>query len=264
MKKYILLNLLFIFCLTAPIAYAQQASDSGSIKKQLEPIRKFYVGTAMDAGLFSSATIQKPGTPVLNPGGAGYTYPTSNTLGTLRFSYLINFGFTFNFNLERHFGIYTGIDIKNIGFIEKSSSGVTIKRRTYNIGAPIGIKIGNMAAKGSYLFFGGGIDVPINYKEKYFVVRNEKSKYNEWFSSATPATMPYLFAGFDVHNMASVKLQYYPGNFLNPNYVTNNNFPSNTGYNVHLMVVSLGLPMPLGKHKDMVKKHVADLNTATM
>jgi len=188
MKKYLLLSLLCISSLTASVAYAQQASDSGSAKKPLQPIRKFYVGTATDAGMFSSATIQKPGTPVLNPGGGGYTYPTSNTIGILRFSYIINFGFTFNFNLARHFGLYTGIDLKNIGFIEKNSSDVTIKRRTYNIGAPIGIKIGNMAAKGSYLFFGGGMDLPLNYKEKYFVVRNEKSKYNQWFSSATPVT----------------------------------------------------------------------------
>lgn len=264
MRKSLLLSLIFISCFISSVSFAQmQAQDSGAVKKQLKPFRKFYMGTATDAGMFSSATIQKPEAPVLNPAG-GYSYPMANSIGILRFSYIINFGFTFNFNLARHFGLYTGIDIKNIGFIEKNNSDETIKRRTYNIGAPIGIKIGNMADKGSYLFFGAGEDVPINYKEKYFVVRNEKSKYNQWFSSATPAAMPYVFVGFDVKNIASFKFQYYPDNFLNPNYITNNSFPSNTGYDVHLMVVSIGFPMPLGKHKDIVKKHVADLNTATM
>ena len=196
MKRNLLNSLLALSCLITTAAYAQApATDTGANKKHFQPIRKFYIGSSTDAGIFSSAMIQKPGTPVPNPGG-GYTYPTTNSMGTIRFSYIINFGVTFNFNLARHFGIYTGIDIKNLGFIEKNSSDETIKRRTYNIGAPIGIKIGNMADKGSYLFFGGGADVPINYKEKYFVVRNEKSKYNQWFSSATPALMPYLFAGF--------------------------------------------------------------------
>ncbi len=262
MKRTLFLQFLLISYLFTSMAQAKApATDTGSMKKVLPPIRKFYVGTSTDAGIFSTATIQKPGQG-FNP-ATGYYGTTTNSMGVVRFSYLINFGFTFNFNLARHFGVYTGADVKNIGFIEHNSAGATVKRRTYNIGVPVGIKIGNMADKGSYFFFGAGADAPINYKEKTFVIRNQKTKYNEWFSNATPAIMPYAFAGFAMKNMISVKLQYYPGNYLNPNYTKDNAQPF-LGYDVHLMMVSLGFPMPLGKHGDMVKKHVADLNTATM
>ena len=261
MKKSLLLSLLLISGIITSSTYAKMpASDSGSVKMR-PPIRKFYIGTGTDAGIFSTAMIQKTA-QVPNPGG-GYTNTTTNSMGILRFSYVINVGLTFNFNLSRHLGVYTGVDLKNIGFIEHANNSTTIKRRTYNIGAPIGIKIGNMAAKGSYLFLGGGADIPVNYKEKSFIVRNQKTKFNEWFSSATPSVMPYIFAGFAVRNTVSFKLQYYTGNFLNPDYIKSG-YPSAYGYDVHLILLSLGFPMPLGGHKDMVKKHVADLNTATM
>jgi len=254
MKKSLSISLLLISGIITSSAYAKMpATDSGSIKKMLPTIRKFYIGTGADAGIFSTAMIQKP--------AANNT--TANSMGILRFSYIINVGLTFNFNLSRHLGVYTGIDLKNIGFIEHENNSLTVKRRTYNIGAPVGIKIGNMAAKGSYLFLGAGADLPVNYKEKTFVVRNQKAKFNEWFSSATPAIMPYVFAGFALKNTVSFKLQYYPNNFLNPDY-TRNAVKPYYGYDVHLLLLSLGFPMPLGGHKDMVKKHVADLNTATM
>lgn len=261
MKKNLLPSCFLICCFITSAAYAKgPASDTANTKK-LPPIRKFYVGAGTDAGIFSTASIQKTG-QVLNPGG-GYTNTTTNSTGIIRFSYIINFGFTFNFNLGRHFGVYTGIDVKNIGFIEHNNSSETVKRRTYNIGAPIGIKIGNMADKGSYLFLGAGADVPINYKEKEFVVRNQKTKFNEWFSNATPSIMPYAFAGFSLKNSISFKLQYYPNNFLNPNYTRSGAQPY-YGYDVHIMMLSIGFPMHLGKHKDIVTKHVTDLNTATM
>ena len=238
------------------------AADTGTVKKILPHIRKFYIGSSTDAGIFSSASIQNQRT-IYNPGGGSSTV-TTNSTGVLRFSYIINLGITFNFNFGRHFGLYTGVDVKNIGFIEHPANGEIIKRRTYNVGAPLGIKIGNMADKGSYLFLGGGIDVPINYREKMFEVRNQKTKYNEWFSKATPATMPYMFAGFAFRNSVSLKAQYYPNNYLNPDYTQKSGYPSNAGYTVHLMMLSLGFPMSYGKHGDMVKKHVSDLNTATM
>ncbi len=261
MKRNLSLNILFICCLFTSALYAKVPAFDSANTKKLPPIRKFYVGTNTDAGIFSTATIQKK-EQLINPGG-GYNYTTVNSMGIIRFSYIINFGFTFNFNLGRHFGLFTGVDLKNIGFIEHDNSGATVKRRTYNIGAPIGIKIGNMADKGSYLFLGVGEDVPVNYKEKKFVIRNQKTKFNEWFSNATPTLMPYAFAGLALKNSISVKLQYYPGNFLNPNY-TKNGLQPYYGYDVHLMMLSIGFPMRLGKHKDIVTKHVADLNTATM
>lgn len=261
MTKYLFVSTLFLLFFVTSVASAKipgaAAKDSIAIKTRPH-VRKFFIGTALDAGIFSSGTIQRNYTST----GAPIT-PATNTYGTIRFSYIINFGLTFNFNFGRHFGVYTGVDIKNIGFIEKPYNNETIKQRTYNLGAPIGIKIGNMADKREYLFFGGGADVPINYKEKSFVIRNQKTKYNEWFSNATPSVMPYVFAGFAIPHGISFKFQYYPDNYVNPDY-TRNGYQLNYGTTVHLMLLSIGFTAPFGKNPDLVKKRVADLKTSTM
>ncbi len=140
MKKCLSVFAFLIPCFFTTASFARLPfADTDSVKHTRPPVRKFYMGTGADAGIFSTAMIQKPNTM------AGIPSPgTTNSMGTLRFSYVINFGITFNFNFGRHFGLYTGLDVKNIGFIEKNSGGLTVKRRTYNVGAPLGIKIGNI------------------------------------------------------------------------------------------------------------------------
>jgi len=261
MTKYLFINtlVLLFFVTSAASAKIPGAQEKDSIAIKARPnVRKFFIGTALDAGIFSTASIQQNYYNAL-----GEQIGSKTTYGTLRFSYIINFGLTFNFNFGRHFGVYTGVDLKNIGFIEKPNGSETIKQRTYNVGAPIGIKIGNMADKREYLFFGGGADVPINYKEKSFVVRNQKTKYNEWFSNATPLVMPYVFAGVAIPHGISFKFQYYPNNYINPDY-SKNNYAMNYGKTVHLMLLSIGFTAPFGKNPDIVKKRVADLKTSTM
>jgi hypothetical protein len=254
MKKGFLLFLL-TSCLFCSAKFAQgQVKDTGLIKTVLPPIEKFYVGNSLDGAIFSTAMIQH----TTNLVGGGTT--TNNSSGTLRFTLVVNFGFTFNFNLSRHLGVYTGIDLKNIGFIEKFQDANTIKRRTYNIGAPLGIKIGNMAKKRAYIFLGGGMDIPVNYKEKTFVIRNQKNKNNYWLSDRTPAFMPYLFAGFAINRGATFKVQYYPNNFLNPDFVSGGAKPY-AGMDVHLILLSLGVNLRYGKHPDFVGKHVSELKT---
>jgi Outer membrane protein beta-barrel domain len=191
--------------------------------------------------------------------GANISEPSGNPKDVLRFTYGFNIGVSFNFNFSRHLGAYTGVDIKNIGFIEHND-GVTIKRRTYNIGAPVGIKIGNMAMRRTYVFFGGGVDAPFNYKEKHFQIRDQKTKFNEWFSDRTPAIMPYVFLGMAFKHGLTVKAQYYPNNYLNPDFTVNGVKPY-AGYDVHLFMLSLGISMYYTKHHDMVKKDAVKMNT---
>ena len=258
-------NLLFFFPLlliSAAASAMPPATDSLKIKIH-PPVEQFYIGNSFDAGIFSTANIQRT-VPAITPGGGNNTY-TYNATSAVRFTYVINYGVSFNFNLSRHFGIFTGVDLKNIGFIEKNYNGnETVKRRTYNLGAPLGIKIGNLKRKGMYLFLGGGLDLPINYKEKEFVERTNKTKFNEWFSSRTPTVMPYVFAGIKIKNGVTFKLQYYPNNFLNPDYTASGGIKPYAGYNVHVTMLSLGYDMHFGKHKDMVKTNVTKLSTNTL
>ncbi len=197
---------------------------------------KMYASSSLDGALFSL--------PFLT---------VSNSSAIPRFSYFINSGMNFNRDLSQHFGIYTGIGVKNLGYIEKYTnttgsgwSNSTIKHRVYAIGVPVGIKIGNLKSKGTYCLLGGGIDIPTNYKEKVFTNgRNNKHKFNEWFSDRVNPVMPYIFAGICINSGFTVKLQYYPGNFMNQNYTSNGQKPYE-GYESHIGLLSLSYNV---KHK---------------
>jgi len=248
-NKIIPLTILVSFLITSAVSAKLAVVDTGKITKILPHIQKFYLGTAFDGAIFSSATIQETD-------AAGFT---TNKLGIIRFTDVLNLGITFNYNFGRHLGMYIGIDVKNIGFIEKNAGAATVKRRTYNLGVPLGIKIGNMAAKRPYVFLGGGVDAPFNYREKTFVIRDQKTKFSEWFSNRTPAIMPYVFAGLAINGGITFKAQYYPNNFLNPNF-TQDGIKPYAGYDVHLILFSLGIALPLSKKQDIVTKQVSGLN----
>ncbi|MFN4246564.1 MAG: hypothetical protein ACK4EY_02510 [Flavipsychrobacter sp.] len=227
--RYLIASLLAVSLAGSPLLInAQTNTEVELIDVKPRPVKKFYMSNALDAAIFSSSSLQKAG---------------RSKLSTLRFSYILNFGFNFNYDFNKHFGVYTGIGIKNIGFIDKIADS-TIKRRVYTIGAPIGIKFGNLK-KRTYGFIGGGVDVPFNYREKGFVKRGKKDKFNEWFSDRTPLIMPYVFAGVSLDPGIAFKVQYYPSNFMNTSFAE---YPGTSalpvypyaGYNVNLIMLSIG------------------------
>jgi len=187
-----------------------------------------YLSTNMDGHILSSSFLSK------NGGDAQMTTP--------RYTAFFHFGLNLNFDLGQHVGVFTGMNIKNIGFIEKIADS-TIKRRTYTIGIPLGFKIGNLRHD-NYVIIGGGVDFPFNYREKGFVRRGDKSKFNEWFSTRTPAALPYVFVGARVKPGLSLKLQYYPGNFLNPDFTDDAGRQPYHGYEVNLIMATMGIDIP--------------------
>jgi len=158
-----------------------------------------------------------------------------------RFTAFYRFGVNANYDFNKNFGLMAGVNIKNIGFIEKNGE-VTTKRRVYTAGIPLALKIGKVK-QGHYFMLGGGVDFPFNFKEKSYVKRGDKDKFNEWFSDRTPAVMPYVFIGAHVHPCFAVKLQYYPSNFLNPDFseaVGSGFFKPYADYDVKLIMLTLG------------------------
>ena len=246
-RKLFFLSILAFWLISSTTHARIFISDTAQNKKLQKPFRKFFVGNDLDGAIVSSAFIKKTismqSPPVTN---------TTNSMGIARLSAFLNTGLTFNWNPARYFGIFTGLDIKNIGFIEKNAGGETVKRRSYNLGVPLGIKIGNMVDKKPYIFLGGGADAPFNYREKTFVIRDQKAKFSEWFSSRTPALMPYMFAGASVYKGFTIKFQYYPGNFLNAGFTTNRLQPY-ADYNVNIFFASIGYAVPLKKQKDSIE-----------
>ncbi len=223
-----------IALLQAPAANAQDDTDT-TVDAVITPPppKKFYLGNTLDAAIFSTSLISSP--------------VSNQSMSTLRFTYWFNFGFSFNYDAGKHFGLMSGVGIKNIGFIEKTKAGdSTIKRRVYTIGVPLGIKLGNLS-KRNFGFIGGGVDVPFNYREKKYVRRGNKEKFNEWFSDRTPLLMPYVYAGFSLNPGLTFKVQYYPGNFMNADYTVNYtaspafSYKPYKGYDVQLLMISLGM-----------------------
>lgn len=158
-----------------------------------------------------------------------------------RFTMFFNVGTNYNYDFSNNFGIFTGLNIKNIGLITKPNDSVKLKQRVYTLGVPLGIKVGNLR-DGFFFFAGGEYDLAFNYKEKYFLDGDKKSKFNEWFSDRTDILMPSVFAGFRFPPGFGVKVQYYLNDFFNKNYTETVNGVKTTPYKdikANMMFVTL-------------------------
>ncbi len=193
--------------------------------KGKRPVQKLYLSSGIDGYVLSTASLTKHDVSKM-------TIP--------RFTAFFHVGVNANYDFNKNFGLFTGVNIKNIGFIEKTGD-VTTKRRVYTAGIPLALKLGNVR-HGHYFMLGGGVDFPFNFKEKTYVKRSDKEKFNEWFSDRTPAVMPYVFVGAHVHPGLAVKLQYYPTNFLNADYseaIEGGFYKPYADYDVKLMMLTL-------------------------
>lgn len=230
MNSLRLLLLAIIVC-SSPMLRAQDASAHNP---RTGP--RFYLASGYDFAMLSSAFIERRGSP--------------RQLAVPRFT-AFNIGLNLHYDPGSRFGLYSGIGIRNLGFIENIGD-VTIKRRVYAASIPVGVKFGRLYDRNFFLA-GGGMDIPFNYREKAFVNRGDKTKFNEWFSDRTPAVLPFIFLGKSWSPGVTIKLQYYPRNFLNDLFIPNDNGLTTVspydGYNVNILAVSLGIDIHYGQYK---------------
>ena len=96
----------------------------------------------------------------------------SSESSTLRFSPVLNFQVMLNKDMGKNFGLFTGLALRNVGYIINDytdpSNNLSYKKkfRSYNLGIPLGFKIGNP----DRTFFYGGyeIELAVAYKEKTY------------------------------------------------------------------------------------------------
>ena len=170
---------------------------------------------------------------------ARYNAPTDgsrlingNAEGTIndavRFTIWFHFSSSWHYDFSQRFGVYSGISNRNIGFITREMSTsvneqtnlpymVKWKRRSYALGIPLALKIGNME-KGFYGFVGGQIEWLYHYKEKEFLDTG-KRKYTEWASERTNMFLPSVFIGVAFPHGMSLKFTYALDNFMNKSYI---------------------------------------------
>jgi hypothetical protein len=193
---------------------------------------KSYITSGMEI-IFSEATINDTQNP--------------DASSTLRFAPIINAQSMLNIDMSEKFGLFTGLAYRNVGYIYDSyttrdpqaeiTTPIKKKFRTYNIGIPVGIKLGNL----NNLFFYGGyeIEFPFVYKEKTFNTADEKEQTDVyWFSNRSENIQQSWLVGVQLPYGMNIKFKYYFTEFHNQNFEANGVKPY-AGLNSKIWYISL-------------------------
>lgn len=168
-----------------------------------------------------------------------------NRNSTLRWAPVLNIQGRYNYDVNEQIGFFTGIGVRNVGYIydgyrERTTEGTFYKKkfRTYNIGVPFAIKIGNMD---NFHFYGGyEIEVPFVYKEKTFDSGDKINTTTGWFSNRTQTFQHGFIAGVQFPYGFNVKFKYYMSEFHNQNFTQNDGIKPYLGLESHIMYFSVG------------------------
>ncbi|MBL7940298.1 MAG: hypothetical protein JNL43_13130 [Flavobacteriales bacterium] len=173
--------------------------------------------------------------PILDVGG-------SDQGSIVRFSPFFNAQGMVNYDLSKSFGLFTGLSIRNQGFIyQVPDTSLRFKFRTYNLGVPVGFKVGTM--NHTLVFLGYQLEVPINYKEKRFENEKKEEKFNVWFSDRTEKIFHSVFIGFQGPGSSVLTVRYYLNNFHNKNYTEEKDgitYKPYDGLNANILAISAG------------------------
>lgn len=134
----------------------------------------------------------------------------------LRWAPIINLQNFYNVDYSENFGIFTGFNVRNVGFIFDESPTVRKKVRSYNVGIPLGVKFGNM--NGKFIFAGYELERSVNYRERTFVDERRVDRFNVWFSDRVNPWQSSLFLGVNYRSGTTLKIKYYPTEFFNRNF----------------------------------------------
>lgn len=207
-------------------ASGQDETPDESIILSKSNVGKGYFSSGMDGNIISTSFFERPG--------------RNNIMTTPRYTIFLHIGMTYHYNFSKGVGMFTGLHLKNIGFIDKyKAEDSTVKRRVYALGVPLAFKFGRVDHD-FFFFVGAEANLAINYKEKGFVNRSDKDKFNEWFSERTPLIIPSIFMGIQ-GKILYTKLNFYPTNFMNPDFIDENGLKPYAGFDARLLTLSIGL-----------------------
>lgn len=160
----------------------------------------------------------------------------------VRFSPFFNAQLLANYDFSNGAGAFFGLSVRNIGFIyDVPDTSLRYKFRTYDVGIPVGFKIGDM--DGTMLFAGYEIEFPINYKEKRFENEKKEDKFNVWFSDRNEKVYHTVMLGMQFLHGATLKFKYHITNFHNKDFSEDVNgvkVKPYAGLNANIIYVSLG------------------------
>jgi len=131
----------------------------------------------------------------------------------LRFSPFFNYQQQVHFDFSNHVGFYTGLCVRNVGLITHTVEGYKIKERSYSLGLPAVLKLGNFS-KGINLGVGVEAELMFAWKRKIFV-GDTKTKNSAWFSNNVNIFNPSVLAEVRFYKGIYVRFKYYLLDFLN-------------------------------------------------
>lgn len=192
--------LILVFAITIGVGRSAQAQVTDTLPR---PKGESYVSSGGEL-IFSFANVD---------------YLGSNDGSKLRFSPVFNIQSYFNFDPSNYFGYFAGFALRNVGFVyEFPDSDIRKKYRNYQVGLPVGIKLGRMNR--TFLYFGYEPEFPFHYKEKTFRNNNKIDKFSTWFSRRTPRIYHAVFAGVQLPYSSNLKFKYYLSGFFNRDFQT--------------------------------------------
>lgn len=196
MKK--ILSIAWVSALALPVLLSAQASKTRKSHYNKDAYEYIFSWGAVDEAVSSVDQL-----------------PVSASKSPLRFSGFFNVSEQFHWDFSKAFGLFSGIGIRNIGFIHHFGDSVRVKQRQYALGVPLAFKLGGMKKN---FFFAAGAEMELffNYKQKVFY-NNSKDKFSEWFSPNSDLLNPSLFAEVDFPKGSFIRFRYYLNDFLNEN-----------------------------------------------
>ena len=162
---------------------------------------------------------------------------------TMRFSPVFNLQVMLNQDMNKNFGLFTGLAVRNVGYImndyKDPSNNLFYKKkfRTYNLGLPLGFKVGNL----DKTFFYGGyeIEMAFTYKEKTYEGGDKIDKISGWFSDRNELFQHGFLAGVQFPRGVNLKFKYYLSEFHNQDYTTNAGIKPYGGLKSNIFYVSI-------------------------
>ncbi|MFT3885776.1 MAG: hypothetical protein QM724_10190 [Flavobacteriales bacterium] len=208
---------------------AQDAPPSSHIEVKDPSLNAWYL-TSSGEWIFSM--------PVLDVNG-------SDKGSIVRFAPFFNLRAMANYDITPHFGFFTGLTVRNLGFIyDVPGSPDRFKFRTYNVGIPVGLKVGRMNR--GLLFAGYELELPFNYKEKHFVNDDRVDRFNSWLSDRNERLFHSVMLGLQGVHGTTITVKYYLSNFHNTGFTEVKDgveVKPYAGLNAHILYVSLAVDL---------------------
>jgi hypothetical protein len=162
----------------------------------------------------------------------------------MRWVPVINIQTHYNIDMSEKFGLFLGLGIRNVGYIYDGYtdpvSNVVYKKkfRSYNLGIPVGLKIGRMS--GTHVYAGYEIEFPFVYKEKTFDGSDKISKITGWFSDRQETFQHGFFVGMQFADAGNIKFRYYLTEFHNQDFTDSSGNKPYAGLESNIFYFSVG------------------------